>query len=103
MADADLVIHDAQYTPEEYPAKKTWGHSTYSYVVEIAATAGVKRVALTHHDPNHDDAFVSEIERRARSLALKQGMALDVFCAYEGCEIVVEARSNLKPFMTAAP
>jgi len=90
MADADLVIHDAQYTPEEYPAKKTWGHSTYDYVVQVAAAAGVKRVALTHHDPGHDDAFVAEIERRARALAERQGTGLDVFCAYEGCEILLE-------------
>jgi CheY-like chemotaxis protein/phosphoribosyl 1,2-cyclic phosphodiesterase len=103
MADADLVIHDAQYTPEEYPSKKTWGHSTYDYVVQIAAAAGVRRVALTHHDPSHDDQFVADIERRARSLALQCGNGLDVFCAYEGCEIVLEPRSTLKPFITAAP
>jgi CheY-like chemotaxis protein len=102
MADADLVIHDAQYTPEEYPAKKTWGHSTYSYVVQIAAAAGVKRIALTHHDPSHDDAFVAEIERRARSLALQQPTEVDVFCAYEGCEIVLEPRATFQPFSTAA-
>jgi two-component system phosphate regulon response regulator PhoB len=102
MADADLVIHDAQYTPEEYPAKKTWGHSTYAYVVQIAAAAGVKRIALTHHDPSHDDAFVAEIERRARSLALQQPAEVDVFCAYEGCEIVLQPRSTFQPFSTAA-
>ncbi len=103
MADADLVIHDAQYTPEEYPSKKTWGHSTYDYVVQIAAAAGVRRVALTHHDPNHDDDFVADIERKARALALHRGTGLDVFCAYEGCELVLEARATLKPFVTAAP
>ena len=73
MADADLVIHDAQYTPEEYGPKKTWGHSTYDYVVQIAAAAGVRRVALTHHDPSHDDHFVADIERKARTLALQLG------------------------------
>jgi len=103
MADADLVIHDAQYTPDEYPAKKTWGHSTYDYVVQIAAAAGVRRVALTHHDPSHDDDFVAEIERDARSLALRQGTRIDVFCAYEGCEIVLEPRSALKPFIADTP
>src|SRR5216110_2901237 len=50
MADADLVIHDAQYTPEEYRARKNWGHSPFDYVVELACSAGVKRLALTHHD-----------------------------------------------------
>jgi CheY-like chemotaxis protein/phosphoribosyl 1,2-cyclic phosphodiesterase len=103
MADADLVIHDAQYTPDEYPAKKTWGHSAYDYVVQTAAAAGVRRVALTHHDPSHDDDFVAEIERNARSLALRQGTRIDVFCAYEGCEIVLEPRSALKPFISDAP
>jgi len=103
MADADLVIHDAQYTPEEYPAKKTWGHSTYDYVVQVAAAAGVKRVALTHHDPGHDDAFVAEIERSARGVALRQGSDLDVFCAYEGCEITLAPRATMKPYLPAAP
>ena len=103
MAGADLVIHDAQYTPEEYPKKKTWGHSTYDYVVQIAAAAGVRRVALTHHDPSHDDDFVADIERKARTLALQLGSGLDVFCAYEGCDLVLEPHSTLKPFVAADP
>jgi CheY-like chemotaxis protein/phosphoribosyl 1,2-cyclic phosphodiesterase len=103
MAGADLVIHDAQYTPEEYPKKKTWGHGTYDYVVQIAAAAGVRRVALTHHDPSHDDDFVADIERKARTLALQLGTGLDVFCAYEGCDLVLEPRSTLKPFVAADP
>jgi CheY-like chemotaxis protein len=103
MADADLVIHDAQYTPEEYPSKKTWGHSAYDYVVQIAAAAGVRRLALTHHDPSHNDDFISDIERKARTLALQGGTGLDVFCAYEGCELILEPRSILKPFVAAAP
>jgi CheY-like chemotaxis protein len=103
MAGADLVIHDAQYTPEEYASKKTWGHSAYDYVVQIAAAAGVRRVALTHHDPSHSDDFVADIERKARALALQLGTGLDVFCAYEGCELVLEPRSTLEPFVSAAP
>ncbi len=103
MAGADLVIHDAQYTPEEYPPKKTWGHSTYDYVVRIAAAAGVKQVALTHHDPSHNDGFVTEIESKARILASQLGTGLDVFCAYEGCELVLEPHADLQSFVPAAP
>jgi len=103
MAGADLVIHDAQYTPEEYPAKKTWGHSTYDYAVQIAAAAGVRRLVLTHHDPGHDDAFVADIERKARALALRLGTELDVSCAYEGYEIAVRPRAALQPFVAADP
>ena len=101
MANADLVIHDAQYTPEEYLTKKNWGHSPYDYVVHIAAAAGVKRVALTHHDPGHNDEFVADIERKARALALQDGAGLEVFCAYEGCELVLEPHAVVEPFVAA--
>jgi len=103
MADADLVIHDAQYTPEEYASRKSWGHSTYDYVVQMAAAAGVRRVALTHHDPSHDDRFVADIERKARALALQRGTGLDVFCAYEGCELLLEPHAASKPFVSTDP
>ena len=103
MADADLVIHDAQYTPEEYVSKKNWGHSPYDYVVQIAAAAGVRRLALTHHDPAHDDDFVADIERKARALALQGGTGLEVLCAYEGCELLLEPHFPLKTFVTANP
>jgi len=98
MVGADLVIHDAQYTPEEYPAKKNWGHSTYEYVVELAAAAGVRQLALTHHDPTHDDAFIAELEQRARSLAEQRGASLDILCAYEGCALQVEPRPSRDRF-----
>jgi CheY-like chemotaxis protein/phosphoribosyl 1,2-cyclic phosphodiesterase len=101
MEGADLVIHDAQYTPEEYGAKKTWGHSTYDYAVRLAAVADVRRLALTHHDPGHDDRFIADLERKARVIALQCGTGMDAFCAYEGCEVVIEPRSQLlKPFVS---
>ncbi|MFN0169095.1 MAG: response regulator [Bryobacteraceae bacterium] len=86
MENADVVIHDAQYTPEEYPAKKNWGHSTYKFVTQIAAAAGVKRLFLTHHDPAHDDEFLSRVEEQARAIAAGLGSPMKVSCAYEGCE-----------------
>jgi CheY-like chemotaxis protein/phosphoribosyl 1,2-cyclic phosphodiesterase len=92
MRNADVVIHDAQYTREEYPARKNWGHSTYSYVTQIAAAAGVKRLFLTHHDPTHDDAFLGDVERRAQDLACAIGSPLTVSCAREGYEESFENR-----------
>ena len=85
MAGADLVIHDAQYTSEEYPTRKNWGHSTVEYVVELAAAAGCRRVALTHHDPVRDDDAVAAIELSGREVADARGASIEVFCAYEGC------------------
>jgi CheY-like chemotaxis protein/phosphoribosyl 1,2-cyclic phosphodiesterase len=90
MAGADLVIHDAQYTPEELPSKKSWGHSTYEYAVGLAAAAGVRQLVLTHHDPTHDDAFVEDIETRARRHVADLGYDLQVRCAYEGLELALE-------------
>ena len=89
MRGADLVIHDSQYTPQEYPGKKNWGHSTYEYAVELAAASGVRHLALIHHDPLRDDAGVLEIERLATNLAQKRVTLPHVFCAYEGCDVMV--------------
>ncbi len=89
MADADLVIHDAQYTPEEYPEKKNWGHSTFDYVVELASAAGARRAILTHHEPLHDDDMLDRIQQRARALAAQRNRGLEVECAREGWETVV--------------
>jgi len=90
MRDASLVVHDAQYTPEEYPAKKNWGHSTYEYAVDLAGTANVRQLVLTHHDPAHDDDFVVEIEGRAQRYAAQRGYSMSVCCAYEGLELKLE-------------
>jgi CheY-like chemotaxis protein/phosphoribosyl 1,2-cyclic phosphodiesterase len=100
MKNADVVIHDAQYTPEEYPAKKNWGHSTYSYVTQIAAAAGVRRLFLTHHDPTHDDAFLTAIERRAQELASSMGSSIKVSCAREGHEESFQHEAHDKTAVT---
>lgn len=86
MQNADVVIHDSQYTPEEYPSRKNWGHSTYNYVVGMAAAANVKRLFLTHHDPTHSDDFLDRIQETARKLAAAAGSSMKVECAKEGFE-----------------
>ena len=91
MERAGLAIHDAQYTPEEYPAKKNWGHSTYEYAVDMAGAADVRELVLTHHDPTHDDDFVERIERLARAYAKQRGHRVQVSCAYEGLDVAVES------------
>ncbi|MBN2713114.1 MAG: MBL fold metallo-hydrolase, partial [Planctomycetes bacterium] len=57
---ADLIAHDAQYNDEEYyngnPSKKGWGHSTIKMACATARLAGVKQLALIHHEPERDDA-----------------------------------------------
>jgi phosphoribosyl 1,2-cyclic phosphodiesterase len=65
--DADLLIHEGQYTPEELPRYKGWGHSSWEQAVMVAEQANVKQLAITHHDPDHDDAFLHDIERQAQA------------------------------------
>jgi phosphoribosyl 1,2-cyclic phosphodiesterase len=65
-AGADMLIYDAQYTPEEYPQFRNWGHSTWVEGVRVAREAGVKRLMLFHHDPSHDDSFMSHILSEGR-------------------------------------
>ena len=84
---ADLLIHDAQYTPEEFEAKAHWGHCTVDYAVHVAVEAGVKRLALFHHDPSHDDAMVDCLVAGARTTAA--GRIDEVFAAAEGLTVVL--------------
>ena len=67
-AGADLLIHEAQYTSEELKTKKGWGHSSYDQAIEVAELAGVKQLAITHHDPEHDDQFLTEIEKQCNAI-----------------------------------
>ena len=80
-AGADVLIYDAQYTPEEYPAKVGWGHSTWQAGAELARAAGVPQLVLFHHDPNRSDTQLDAIEAAARAalpgtIAAREGMVL---------------------------
>jgi phosphoribosyl 1,2-cyclic phosphodiesterase len=65
--DADLLLYDSQYTPEQLEGeKKGWGHSSWKEGVRIAQERGVKRLVLYHHDPDSDDAYVDSLVAQAR-------------------------------------
>jgi phosphoribosyl 1,2-cyclic phosphodiesterase/DNA-binding NarL/FixJ family response regulator len=87
MREADLLIHDAQYTTQEYPTKMGWGHSPVDYVVKLAEQALVKRVALTHHDPLRDDDAIDRLIASTR-----QTTSVDIFAAREGELVELKAR-----------
>jgi phosphoribosyl 1,2-cyclic phosphodiesterase len=63
---ADLVVYDSTYTDAEFPAKVGWGHSTWQEGVRLCRRANVKKMAIFHHDPEHDDQFMEELEDEAR-------------------------------------
>jgi phosphoribosyl 1,2-cyclic phosphodiesterase len=64
---ADLLIHDAQYTAAEYPAKIGWGHSSIEYAVKLGDYAEARRLALTHHDPLRDDDAIDRLIANVRA------------------------------------
>lgn len=79
----DVLIHDSQYTTEEYERRRHWGHSTVNYAVQVARVAGVKRLVTFHHDPSHTDDEVDLLLRDASDAAERFGLH-EVVAAYEG-------------------
>ncbi len=90
---ADLLIHDAQYFPEEFASYRLWGHSTVDYAVRVAAEGGAKRLVLFHHDPFHGDGDVDLVLRRAYDLAGRHNID-DVIAARDGLELRLSEAST---------
>ena len=86
LADgADVLIHDAQYTSDEYEERPGFGHSSIEHTVKFADLAGAARLVLFHHAPEHDDDDVDRLLLRARSMrrrgttdAASEGLTIDV-------------------------
>ncbi len=81
---ADLLLHDAQYTEEEYKRTVTWGHSTYQDALDLALDAGVRRLGLVHHDPDRTDDDIDANERRCKEYLRGKNSDLDCFACAEG-------------------
>ena len=84
---ADLVLHDAQYTEEEYAARIGWGHSSIDAAVAFFAAVDAGRLVLFHHDPGRSDRALESLEGRAREISpsdrpspvlAREGMTIDV-------------------------
>lgn len=100
FSGVDLLIHDAQFTAEEYPDRTGWGHSPAEYVVRVAREAGVRRLALTHHDPGRSDEQIDSMVERLRDGALNHAHPLEVVAADEGRVMDlggIEARESSGP------
>ena len=83
IAGADLVIYDSMYTDAEYDTYVGWGHSTWQEGVRLCREAGVKRLAVFHHDPEHDDDLLDGIAREVEkalpgSFVAKDGLSLQL-------------------------
>ena len=93
---ADLVVHDAQYTTNEYQQKIGWGHTTVECAVDMCRAAGVRQLALTHHDPLRDDAGVDRICEAAQIPQGQSQRPLAVFAAAEEMVLKLEAPLDME-------
>jgi phosphoribosyl 1,2-cyclic phosphodiesterase len=84
LSDVDVLIHEAQYTTEEYPDKVGWGHSSLPNACVLAKLAGVPRWIVTHHDPLHDDRFLETKLNLTRQLLARIAHPIPVAHAYDG-------------------
>jgi len=104
LKGADLLIHDSQYTLEEYPGKVSWGHSPFEKAVDYAIAGNARRLALFHHDPLRGDAALDRLAEAARRRAQQGARAPEVFPAAEGQVIELpEAGAKELPSIASLP
>ncbi len=87
MRDADLVIHDSQFTEEEYKTKIGWGHSTYEYAIKNAVSANIKKLVFFHHDPDRHDNDLNDIASKYLKIVKDKKYSFELYIAKEGLEI----------------
>jgi phosphoribosyl 1,2-cyclic phosphodiesterase len=92
--DADLLLHDCQYTDDEYPLHMGWGHSALSHTLQFAHRCGVRRTLLFHHDPSHSDDALDAMLEFARDAWTDLG---------EDPDRLAMARERLEVGWSAAP
>jgi phosphoribosyl 1,2-cyclic phosphodiesterase len=83
-SSADLLLHDAQYTPQEYQNKLGWGHSSMDDALKFSAIAEVKHLLLTHHDPSHSD---EQLDHFFTNLKSRNNYSFPYELAAEGMQI----------------
>lgn len=81
---ADIMIHDAQYTPAEYKKHKGWGHSSYDYPLKLASEAGIGRLILSHFDPSYVDSGLDKISSHLKQIIRQKGYRFKCELAKEG-------------------
>lgn len=85
---ADILFHDAEFTPEDYDSVRQWGHSRYTDALDLAIKAGVKRFGLFHLNQNRTDSEVDTIVEHCSRIVTERGIELDCFAV--GMDMVFE-------------
>ncbi len=87
LRGVDVLVADGQYTREEYPAKAGWGHSSMDLCVDLALSAGIERLYITHHEPTRGDEAMSAVLDELRDR--RGGAGVDIDLAREGVTVDV--------------
>jgi phosphoribosyl 1,2-cyclic phosphodiesterase len=87
--NVDLLMHDAQYSDDQYTIAKTWGHSAYGSALNLALDARVNRLLLFHHDPDCTDKMLDGIVEQCQQTILRRKAKLHCTAASEGREIIL--------------
>jgi len=85
--DANILVHDSQFTPGEIEERRGWGHSDYGAAFAMADKANVKRLVLTHHDPARTDPQVTALAAECKALARARGSGMVIEAAMEMSEL----------------
>ncbi len=87
--DVDLLIHDAEFTPEEYPSRIGWGHSSYADVLDLSIKASVKKIGLFHINQEREDKQVYRFEGQCRDYLKKKNSSIDSFAVATGMDFTL--------------
>lgn len=86
---ADLLIHDSEFTPEEYAVKRKWGHSTHTDALDLALAAGVGQFGLFHHNQDRDDESQDAIVEACRRTIEDRNHDMTCFGLHQEQQIVL--------------
>ena len=89
IQDADILVADGHYLPDEYQTRKGWGQGTVNYVVNQAGLSNVRSLYLYHHDPNRTDAQLDKIVHHYREVLADKQIEMKIYAAAEGREIKI--------------
>jgi ribonuclease BN (tRNA processing enzyme) len=86
---ADLLMHDAEFTPEEYEIREQWGHSSHTDALELALASGVKQFGLFHHNQDREDPAQDAIIESCRETLRARGSEMSCFGMRQEQEILI--------------
>ena len=84
---ADLLVHDADYTPAEYPRRRTWGHSTWEQALDLGLRSEVRALGLFHHNQDRYDSELDRILAECARRIRRAGSRMKCFAVREGQEV----------------